>query len=230
MTCNLVTLLTSSYLVTLKVSTICVPIHDVRTAIAVLSVALKTYQLWRRKALRHAFPGMSLKFKEHHPRNSDSHTLGGREQMRAFWALDLQTRQRHQQIYWCSFHSSLCVPMYQSERMRDGIKNGHQMLNLHHSRSLHFPSVLHCLANFALVELQCGSVSGSFILDFSLLSGPWPWESKFFTHVSKPLCKLLVENKQQKLLIDRAKPRLDDVHLTFQQFLFITILIYTEAF
>ena len=75
------------------------------------------YQLWRRKALRHAFPGMSLKFKEHHPRNSDWHTLGGREQMRAFWALKkLQTRQRHMQISWCSFHSSLCVLMYQSER------------------------------------------------------------------------------------------------------------------
>ena len=47
-------------------------------------------------------------------------------------------------------------------------------------------------------------------------------------HVSKPLSKLLGENKQQKRLIDRAKP--DDVHLTVQQFLFITILIYTEAF
>ena len=117
MTCNLVALLPCSYLVTLKVGTIYVPIHDVRTAIAVLNVALKTYQLWRRKALRHAFPGMSLKFKEHHPRNSDSHTLGGREQMRAFWALKkLQIRQRHKQISWCSFHSSLCVPMYQSER------------------------------------------------------------------------------------------------------------------
>ena len=117
MTCNLVTLLRCSYLVTLKVGTIHVPIHDVRTAITVLSVALKTYQLWRRKALRHAFQVMSSKFKEHHPRNSDSHTLGGREQMRAFWALkNLQTRQRHQQISWCSFHNSLCVLMYQSER------------------------------------------------------------------------------------------------------------------
>ena len=118
MTCNLVTLLPSSYLITLKVGTIYVPIHDVRTAIAVLSVALKTHQLWRRKALRHAFPGMSLKFKEHHPRNSDSHILGSREQMRAFWALKkLQTRQRHQKISWCSsFHSSLCVLMYQPER------------------------------------------------------------------------------------------------------------------
>ena len=117
MTCNLVTLLPCSYLVTLKVGTIYVPIHDVRTAIAVLNVALKTYQLWRRKALRHTFPGMSLKFKEHHPRNSDSHTLGGREQIRAFWALKkLQIRQRHQQISWCSLHSSLCVLMYQSER------------------------------------------------------------------------------------------------------------------
>ena len=117
MTCNLVTLLRCSYLVTLKVGTIHVPIHDVRTAITVLSVALKTYQLWRRKALRHAFQGMSSKFKEHHPRNSDSHTLGGREQMRAFWTLkNLQTLQRHQQISWCSFHSSLCVPVYQSER------------------------------------------------------------------------------------------------------------------
>ena len=82
------------------------------------------------------------------------------------------------------------------------------MLNLHHSRSPHFPSVLHCLANFALVKLQCGSGSGSgsFILDFSLLSGPWPWESKFCAQVSKPLCKLLVEDKLQKQLIDRAKP------------------------
>ena len=116
MTCNLVTLLPCGYLNTLKVGTIYVPIHDVRTAIAVLSAALKTYQLWRRKALRHAFPGMSLKFKEHHSRNSDWHTLGGREQMRAFWALkNLQTRQRHQQISWCSFHSSLCVLMYQSQ-------------------------------------------------------------------------------------------------------------------
>ena len=43
MTCNLVTLLPCSYLVTLKVGTIYVPIHDVRTAIAVLNVALKTY-------------------------------------------------------------------------------------------------------------------------------------------------------------------------------------------
>ena len=117
MTYNLVTLLRCSYLVTLKVGTIHVPIHDVRTAMTVLSVALKTYQLWRRKALRHAFQGMSSKFKEHHPRNSDSHTLGGREQMRAFWALkNFQTRQRHQQISWCSFHNSLCVLMYQSER------------------------------------------------------------------------------------------------------------------
>ena len=102
------------------------------------------------------------------------------------------------------------------------------MLNLHHSRSPHFPSVLHCLANFALVKLQYGSGSGSFILDFSLLSGSWPWESKFWTHVSKPLCKSLVENKQQKQLIDSAKP--DDVHLTFQQFPFITIWIYRRHF
>ena len=117
MTCNLVTLLPCGYLNTLKVGTIYVPIHDVRTAIAVLSAALKNYQLWRRKALRHAFSGMSLKFKEHHSRNSDWHTLGGREQMRAFWTLkNVQTRQRHQQISWCSFHSSLCVLMYQSER------------------------------------------------------------------------------------------------------------------
>ena len=84
MTCNLVTLLPCNYLITLKVGTIYGPIHEVRTAVAVLNVALKTYQLRRRKALRHAYPGMSLKFKEHHPHNSDSHTLGGREQMRAF--------------------------------------------------------------------------------------------------------------------------------------------------
>ena len=38
-TCNLVTLLLCSYLVTLKVGKIYVPIHDVRTAVAVLSVA-----------------------------------------------------------------------------------------------------------------------------------------------------------------------------------------------
>ena len=86
------------------------------------------------------------------------------------------------------------------------------MLNLHHSRSPHFSSVLHCLANFALVKLQCGSGLGSFILDFSLLLGSWPWESKFCTHVLQPLCKLLVGDKQQKQLIDRAKS--DDVHLT----------------
>ena len=49
-------------------------------------------------------------------------------------------------------------------------------------------------------------------------------------HVSKLLFKLVVENKQHKQLIDRTKP--DDVHLhvPFQQFLFITILIYTAAF
>ena len=87
MTCNLVTLLLCICLVTLVVGKIYVPIHDVRTAVAVLNVAPKTCQLWRRKALRHADQGMSLKFKEHHPRNSDSHTLGGREQIRAFWAL-----------------------------------------------------------------------------------------------------------------------------------------------
>ena len=63
MTCNLVSPLRCSYLVTLKVGTIHVPIHDERTAITVLSVALTTYQLRRHKALRHAFPGMSLKFK-----------------------------------------------------------------------------------------------------------------------------------------------------------------------
>ena len=40
MTCNLVTLLVCCYLVTLKVGKIYVPIHDVRTAVAVLSVAL----------------------------------------------------------------------------------------------------------------------------------------------------------------------------------------------
>ena len=88
-------------------------------------------------------------------------------------------------------------------------KNGGLLvLNLHHSQSPHFPSVLHCLAKFAFVKLQCGSGLGSrsFILDFSLLSGPWPWESKFCAQVSKPLCKLLVENKQKKQLIDRAKP------------------------
>ena len=45
-------------------------------------------------------------------------------------------------------------------------------------------------------------------------------------HVSKLLCKLVVENKQHKQQIDRA----DDVHLTFQQFLFITILIYRRHF
>ena len=45
--------------------------------------------------------------------------------------------------------------------------------------------------------------------------------------MSKRLCKLVVENKQHKQLIDRAK--LDDVHLPFQQFLLITILICTEA-
>ena len=39
-TCNLVTLLVCCYLVTLKVGKIYVPIHDVRTAVAVLSVAL----------------------------------------------------------------------------------------------------------------------------------------------------------------------------------------------
>ena len=49
-------------------------------------------------------------------------------------------------------------------------------------------------------------------------------------HMSKLLFKLVVENKQHKQLIDRTKP--DDVHLhvPFQQFLFITILIYTAAF
>ena len=46
--------------------------------------------------------------------------------------------------------------------------------------------------------------------------------------MSKPLCKLLFENKQRKHLIDRAKAD-DNVHLPFQQFLPITILIYTEA-
>ena len=153
---------------------------------------------------------MSLKFKEHHPRNSHSHTLGGREQIRAFWALKkLQIRQRHKQISWCSLHSSLCVPMYQSERTceRRYLKSSPNAESASLAVS-HFPSVLHCLANFALVKLQCGSGlgSGSFILDFSLLSGPWPWESKFCAQVSKPLCKLLVENKQQKQLIDRAKP------------------------
>ena len=40
MTCNLVTLLLCSYLVPLKVGKIYVPIYDVRTAVAVLSVAL----------------------------------------------------------------------------------------------------------------------------------------------------------------------------------------------
>ena len=39
---------------------------------------------------------------------------------------------------------------------------------------------------------------------------------------------VVVENKQHKQLIDRAK--LDDVHLPFQQFFIVTILIYTAAF
>ena len=179
MICNLVSLL-RCYLVTLKVGTIHVPIHDVRNTITVLSVALKAYQLWRRKALTHAFPGMSLKFKEHHPRNSDSHTH-----------LEVVNKWEHSEplrtcklcngisrFPWCSFHSSLCVPIYQSEQMcvRRYLKS-----SPNHSQSPHFPSVLHCLANFALVKLQCGSGSGSgsFILHFSLLSGSWPWESKF---------------------------------------------------
>ena len=37
--------------------------------------------------------------------------------------------------------------------------------------------------------------------------------------MSKLLCNLVVENKQHKQLIDRAKP--DDAHLPFQQFLLI---------
>ena len=50
----------------------------------------------------------------------------GRQQMRAFgwtfWAApwNLQTRQRHQQIFRCSFHSFLTVLMYQSERTWEG--------------------------------------------------------------------------------------------------------------
>ena len=39
---------------------------------------------------------------------------------------------------------------------------------------------------------------------------------------------VVVENKQHKQLIDRAKS--DDIHLPFQQFFIVTILIYTAAF
>ena len=46
--------------------------------------------------------------------------------------------------------------------------------------------------------------------------------------MSKLLCNLVVENKQHKQLIDGAKS--DVVHLPFQQFLLITISIYTAAF
>ena len=49
-------------------------------------------------------------------------------------------------------------------------------------------------------------------------------------HVSKLLFKLVVENKQHKQLIDRTKPNDVHLHVPFQQFLFITILIYTAAF
>ena len=117
MTCNLVTLLSCSYLVTLKVRHNTCP-HTWRTY-RYNSVKRCTQDLSvvKTQGIKTRFPGMSLKFKEHHPRNSDSHTLGGREQMRAFCALkNLHTRQRHQQISWCSFHNSLRVLMYQSER------------------------------------------------------------------------------------------------------------------
>ena len=68
-----------------------------------------------------------------------------------------------------------------------------------------FPSVPHCLADFALVKLLAGSV------EFLTLRKQVMYENTC-SYVSKPPCTLVVENKQHKELIDRAKP--DDVHLS----------------
>ena len=87
-----------------------------------------------------------------------------------------------------------------------------------------------CLANFALHSEEPLWVIVIYFLDFYCLQVLNPEKKNLYEnmHVSKLLCNLVVENKQHKQLIDRAKP--DDIHLPFQQFLLITILIYTAAF
>ena len=72
----------------------------------------------------------------------------------------------------------------------------------------------------SLVKWRSCLGQGHIFLDFYCLQVLDPEKANFvWKHVSKPLCKQL---------IDCAKP--DDVHLPFQQFLLITILIYTETF
>ena len=72
----------------------------------------------------------------------------------------------------------------------------------------------------SLVKWRSCLGQGHIFLDFHCLQVLDPEKANFvWKHASKPLCKQL---------IDCAKP--DDVHLPFQQFLLITILIYTETF
>ena len=63
--------------------------------------------------------------------------------------------------------------------------------------------------------------SWSYIFRFSLLPGSVDLEKTNFVwkQVSKPPWKLLVQNKQHKQLIDRAKP--DDVHFLFSNSSFL---------
>ena len=98
----------------------------------------------------------------------------------------------------------------------------------HHSRFLHLPSVLHYLADFVLMKLLPGS--RSYILRF-FIACRFLILRKQILYENMCLNRNLnfhLKNKRHKQLIDRAKAD-DNVHLPFQQFLPITILIYTEA-
>ena len=92
-----------------------------------------------------------------------------------------------------------------------------------------FPSVFHCrLATSALMKLHSGSRSYIFrffiACRFLILRKQILYENMCLNRY----VNFHLKNKRHKQLIDRAMPD-DNVHLPFQQFLPITILIYTEA-
>ena len=94
-----------------------------------------------------------------------------------------------------------------------------------------FSSVFHCrLATSALMKLHSGS--RSYIFRF-FIAYRFLTLRKQILYENMHLClnryvNFHLKNKRHKQLIDRAMPD-DNVHLPFQQFLPITILIYTEA-
>ena len=142
--------------------------------------------------------------------------------MRAFWALkNLQTRRRHQQISWCSFHSSLCVPIYQSEQtcVRRYLKSSPNA----ESASLAVSPFSLSSSFFTPMWVRVSVIYFTFFIAFRFMT----LRKRICTHVSKPLCKLLGENKQQKQLIDRAKPNFPTVPFRYHFDLYGGILTKT---